>query len=97
MLLGSLNTRYTSSSRAAQSMKTRRLTATAGDGRTDTRLDLDKHWWRDYAWLPLLAAYLLALVLWLPAARLACWVVLWVAYTTGQTPDPPPAYTAWGS
>lgn len=46
-------------------------------------------------WLPLLAVYILALVAWMPLARLACWAVLWVAYTTGQTPDPPPAYTAW--
>ena len=46
-------------------------------------------------WLPLLAVYILALVAWMPLARLACWAVLWVAYATGQTPDPPPPYTAW--
>ena len=34
-------------------------------------------------------------VLWMPAMRGLAWVVLWTAYLTGQTPDPPPAYTAW--
>jgi hypothetical protein len=46
-------------------------------------------------WLPLLAAYLLAIVFWLPAARFACWVVLWGCYALGSEPAPPAPYTFW--
>lgn len=46
-------------------------------------------------WLPLLAAYILAIVLWLPAARLACWTVLWACYALGSEPAPPAPYTFW--
>ncbi len=66
-----------------------------GDEDGDTRLDLDKPWWRDYAWLPLLAAYLLALAAFTPTVRLACWAILWVAHLAGTEPAPPPAYTPW--
>ena len=34
-------------------------------------------------------------VLWMPAMRGFAWGVLWVAYATGQSTEPPPAYTAW--
>ena len=44
------------------------------------------------AWVLVLVA---ATVLWMPVMRGLAWGVLWVAYATGQTPDPPPAYTAW--
>lgn len=34
-------------------------------------------------------------VLWMPMMRGLAWVVLWTAYATGQSTEPPPAYTAW--
>ena len=46
-------------------------------------------------WLPLLAAYLLVIVFWLPAARFVCWVVLWACYALGSAPTPPAPYTFW--
>ena len=46
-------------------------------------------------WIPLLAVYILALVAWMPAARLACWFTLWLAYGIGTEPAPPAPYTFW--
>ena len=40
-------------------------------------------------------AWVAAMVLWMPAMRGLAWVVLWTAYATGQSTEPPPAYTAW--
>lgn len=67
------------------------------DDEDDIRLDLedDEPWWRDYAWLPLMGAYLLVIVFWMPAARLACWAVLWACYLGGSEPAPPAPYTLW--
>ena len=46
-------------------------------------------------WPTWVLAWIALTVLWMPAMRGLAWGVLWVAYLAGQTPDPPPAYTAW--
>lgn len=46
-------------------------------------------------WPAWVLAWIALTVLWMPAMRGLAWVVIWVAYLAGQTPDPPPAYTAW--
>ena len=52
---------------------------------------------REYliTWSALVLAWVALAVFWMPTMRTLAWVVLWAAYATGQTPDPPPAYTAW--
>lgn len=61
----------------------------------DQLLEDDEPWWRAWAWVPLWGTYLLALALWMPAMRLACWAILWVAWIIGTEPTPPPAWTPW--
>jgi len=69
------------------------------DDEDDIRLDLEDDEPRTLpptaTWLPLLAAYLLALAAFTPTVRLACWAILWVAHLAGTEPAPPPAYTPW--
>lgn len=45
-------------------------------------------------WLPLLAAWLLGAVLFQPAVRLVCWLILWGGHAACDYPEPP-AYTMW--
>lgn len=40
-------------------------------------------------------AWIALTVLWMPLMRGLAWGVLWVAYATGTSSEPPPAYTAW--
>lgn len=46
-------------------------------------------------WTAWVLAWVAMVVLWMPLMRGLAWGVLWTAYLAGQTPDPPPAYTAW--
>jgi len=48
-------------------------------------------------WPAWVLAWVAAVVLWMPAMRGLAWGVLWVAYATGTSPEPPPTWTLWAS
>jgi hypothetical protein len=46
-------------------------------------------------WPTWVLAWVALAVFWMPAMRGFAWGVLWTAYATGQSTEPPPAYTLW--
>lgn len=46
-------------------------------------------------WPAWVLAWIAATVLWMPAMRGFAWGVLWVAYATSQSTEPPPGPSKW--
>ena len=66
------------------------------DDEYDDDIDLeDDDWWRPGPRVILLAILLAPLAR--PAVCVLAWAILWVAYATGTSPEPPPTWTLWAS
>ena len=48
-------------------------------------------------WPAWVLAWVVLMIIWMPAMRALAWAILWVAYATGTSPEPPPTWTLWAS